>query len=74
MTPGEQRECARELGGAIGPELAELNRSRRERQLRAGQVRPRDRAELEIFAADSLKGKREDQQPPVSASARPGCP
>lgn len=55
MTPEKWREYARELGRATRKMLAELNRPRRERKLRAGLVRPRNQAEREIFAADWLK-------------------
>jgi hypothetical protein len=57
MTPEERREYARELARITRRELAELNRPRRERKLRAGLVRPRNQAEREIFAADLLPGK-----------------
>jgi len=56
MTREERIEYAKELGRITRRELAELNRSRRERRLRAGRATPRNRAELEIFAAD-LKDK-----------------
>ena len=58
MTPEEQREYAQELRRVIRRELAELNRPKRERKLRRGLVRPKNRAELEIFADDLLKDKR----------------
>ncbi len=61
MTREERIEYARELGRVVRKELAELNRPRRERRLRAGRATPRNRAELEIFAADLLKEKRGDQ-------------
>ena len=57
MTYEEQREYAKELRAALRRELAELNRPKRERRLRRGEVRPRNRAEMEIFAADLLKDK-----------------
>lgn len=62
MTTEEQREYARELGRICRRELAELNRPKRERRLRRGEVRPRNRAELEIFATDLMK-KRNDGPP-----------
>jgi len=60
MTVEERREFARELGRIARRELAELNRPKRERKLRRGLVRPQNRAEWEIFAADLLE-KRDDQ-------------
>jgi hypothetical protein len=60
MTPEEQREFARELRRTVRRELAELNRPRREQKLRRGLAKPRNRAELEIFAADLLKDETPD--------------
>ena len=61
MTPEERREYAKELARITRRELAELNRPKRERRLRRGEVRPRNRAEMEIFAADLLKDKTDGQ-------------
>jgi len=44
MTREERIEYARELGRVVRKELAELNRPRRERRLRAGRATPRNRA------------------------------
>lgn len=52
MTPEERLAYATELRRAVRRELAELDRPRREGKLRPGIVRPRNRAEWEIFAAD----------------------
>jgi hypothetical protein len=60
MSAEEQWECAKKLRAALRLELAELNRPKRERKLRRGLVRPKNRAELEIFAADLLKDKTPD--------------
>ena len=61
MTPEEQREYAKELRRTIRRVLAELNRPKRERMLRAGRVVPRNRQEWELFAADRLPGKQDGQ-------------
>jgi len=60
MTSEERREYAKELARITRRELAELNRPKRERRLRRGEVRPRNRAEMEIFAADLLKDETPD--------------
>jgi hypothetical protein len=52
MSAEEQREYAKELRAALRRELAELNRPKRERKLRRGLVKPRNRAEWEIFGSD----------------------
>lgn len=65
MSAEEQREYAKELRAALRRELAELNRPKRERRLRRGEVRPKNRAELEIFAADHLgRNVEEETEPP----------
>jgi hypothetical protein len=69
MTREERLEYARELGRITRRELAELNRPKRERQLRRGLVRPRNRAEMEIFAADLLKDKPNQAGPGRRKSA-----
>jgi hypothetical protein len=63
MSAEEQREYAKELRAALRRELAELNRPKRERKLRRGLVKPRNRAEWEIFATDLLKDKPGSDQP-----------
>lgn len=56
MTPEERIEYAKELRRIVRRELAELNRPKRERKLRRGLVKPRNRAEWEIFGADWRRG------------------
>jgi hypothetical protein len=67
MTPAERREYAAELRRTIRRELAELNRPKRERDLRRGIVKPRNRQEWEIFAADRRRPK-----PGARAGGPPG--
>lgn len=56
MTPEERAEYARELGRATRRLLAELNRPKRERKLRRGIAKPRNRAELAIFGTEITGG------------------
>jgi hypothetical protein len=63
MTPEERREYARELGRATRKMLAELNRPKRERKLRRGLAKPRNRAEMEIFCADFRTAQPDSPQP-----------
>lgn len=51
MTPEERRD----LRAVIRRELAELDRPRRDRQLRQGRVKPRNAREWSIFAVDLLR-------------------
>ena len=51
MTPDELADARRQ----IQAKLRELQRPARERKLRRGVVKPKNRAEWEIFAADVLK-------------------
>jgi hypothetical protein len=50
----EKRAYADQLRGILRAELRELRRPQREADLRAGRVRPKNRAEMEIFAKDIL--------------------
>ena len=63
MTPEERCEYARELGRVTRKMLAELNRPKRERKLRAGLARPRNRAEWELFCADFRPAEPDSRQP-----------
>ena len=56
----EKRAYAAQLRGILRAELRELRRPQREADLRAGRVRPKNRAEMEIFAKDIL----DEQGPP----------
>jgi hypothetical protein len=67
MSTEERREFVRELQRVTRKELAELNRARRERKLRAGTARPRNRAEMEIFCADL---RREEVIPDAETLSR----
>jgi hypothetical protein len=50
----EKRAYADQLRGLLRAELRELRRPQREAALRAGRVRPKNRAEMTIFAKDIL--------------------
>jgi hypothetical protein len=50
----EKRAYANQLRDTLRAELRELRRPQREADLRAGRVRPKNRAEMEIFAKDLL--------------------
>ena len=54
----EKRAYADQLRAVLRAELRELRRPQREADLRAGRARPKNRAEMEIFAKDIL-GERE---------------
>ncbi len=52
MTPEERREYALALRRQVRAELRELERPAREKLLRQGRAKPRNRQEWEIFAAN----------------------
>ena len=54
----EKRAYADQVRGILRAELRELRRPQREADLRAGRVRPKNHAEIEIFAKDIL-GERD---------------
>jgi hypothetical protein len=54
----EKRAYADQVRSILRAELRELRRPQREADLRAGRGRPKNRAEMEIFAKDIL-GERE---------------
>jgi len=54
----EKRAYAEQVRAILRAELRELRRPQREADLRAGRVRPKNRAEMEIFAKDVL-GERD---------------
>lgn len=69
MNPEEREAHVRELRKF----LRELKRPQREADLRAGRVRPKNRAEMEIFAKDILgeQGSPSDPLAPSPERARP---
>ena len=58
MTAKERRQYALALRRQGRAELRELERPQREWALRQGRVRPCTMAQIEIFAADLVKGKQ----------------
>ena len=54
MTPEERAEYIRGLRSEARRILAELSRPARERKLRQGIAKPRNRREWELFASDHL--------------------
>ena len=63
MTPEERREYAREMARDTRKMLAELNRPRRERKLRAGLVGPRNQKEWAIFRAGLADWRKDEPGP-----------
>jgi hypothetical protein len=58
MTAEERTAYVADLRRTIRRELADLDRPRRERRLRAGSVVPRNAAEWEIFGARRIRSRR----------------
>ena len=64
MTPAEQQEHVEQLRQRVRAELKVFKQGRRETDLRAGKARPRNFAEIEIFAADLLNRRVDDDKNP----------
>lgn len=64
MGPAEKQEYVEQLRQRVRAELKVFKQGRRETDLRAGKVRPKNRAELEIFASDLLNRRVDDDEDP----------
>ena len=60
MTAEERHAYVAELRRRTRAELRELDRPARERQLRRGRAKPRNRAGIEIFVKDLLGQERDE--------------
>jgi hypothetical protein len=64
VSEAEKRAYYDQVRRILRTELRELRRPRREADLRAGQVQPRNRAEIELFGADLIDRHLDDGQDP----------
>ena len=64
MAPAERQEYVEQLRERVRAELKVFKQGRRGADLRAGKVRPRNMAEIEIFASDLLNRRVDDDEDP----------
>lgn len=70
----EMRAYFEQVRGILRAELRELRRPQREADLRAGRVRPRNRAEVELFGAGPIDKSADDERDPEDMCPAPERP